>query len=441
MTADSSPDWFDEAKLGIFIHWTAAAIPAFAPTRPIDLGDPELEWEAMIRDQPYAEQYVNTMLVPGSATARFHEEHYPGVPFDRFVEEFRDGLSAWDPEPWAELFERAGAKYVVLVTKHFDGFALWPTDAENPNRANWHAERDVVGELARAVRARGLKFGVYYCGGLDYSFGGFPFFTKQEMIDATPQSEDYARYADAQWRELIDRYEPSILWNDMDYPATGDASSIVEHYRDVVPDGVVNDRFELWEPRELPRDFVTLEYRTDYSTAPADQAWESCRGVGASFGFNREESDSDYTPADELLEEFLEIVAHGGNLLLNVGPTASGDVPWSQAQRLLQIGWWLRRNGEAVYGTKRWSTPRVTMPDGRAVRFTHRPGAVYALLSGVSTADVELPLEVPPGSEVTLLGSNAELTWSVGGGSTRIQLSDPPAQPVIALRLASPSFK
>src|SRR5690606_3899629 len=112
--------------------------------------------------------------IPGSPTARHHAEHYGDAPYEDFRHEFEAGLADWDPEEWADRFAATGAGYVVLVTKHHDGYLLWPSEVENPHRPGWHAPRDIVGDLADAVRARGMRFGVYYSTGLDWTFDDLP---------------------------------------------------------------------------------------------------------------------------------------------------------------------------------------------------------------------------------------------------------------------------
>src|SRR4051794_38724408 len=207
------PAWFDDAKLGIFVHWTAASVPAFAPLTddPFSLAE-VYGWEHAMAHSPYVEWYQNSLSIEGSPVAEHHKAVYGDLPYDAFVATFLAGLSGWQPDPWAELFASAGAKYVVLVTKHHDGVLLWPSETTNPSHGtSWQAGRDVVGELAGAVRDRGMRFGTYYSGGLDWTFGGLPMSDFHRMFAAIPQDDDYVRYADAHWHELIERYEPCVL--------------------------------------------------------------------------------------------------------------------------------------------------------------------------------------------------------------------------------------
>lgn len=432
------PEWFDAAKLGIFIHWTAAAIPGYGALRHPELGA-NADWETFFRDNPYAEWYQNSIAIPGSPAAVRHAERYGERPFDEFVAQFRAGIRSWDPEPWADLFARAGARYVVLVTKHADGFALWPTGQHHPHKPEWHAPRDVVGELAAAVRARGMRFGTYYMSGVDWSFGGLPITDMASLLAATPTTEEFAAYVYAQWHELIDRYEPSLLWNDMGSPPGLDVTSLFDHYLRRVPDGVINNRFDLVRQStgDLDCDFLTPEYSTE---APAGRKWEACRGMGTSFGFNREETDATYTPAAELIRTLVDVVARGGNLLLNVGPTGAGDIPWAQANRLLSIGRWLEDNGHAIYATRPWVRASGTTADGLEVRYTATDDAVYALVLGAPTGDcVELDVGVDRDAMVATPSTGAwrSRPWTETPRGIRIDLAEPfDERPAVAFRLS-----
>jgi alpha-L-fucosidase len=432
------PPWFDDAKLGIFVHWTPASVPAFAPVSesPFDLAASG-GWAEAMRCSPYSEWYQNTAAVEGSPTQAHHREHHGDRPYDDFVAEFLGAHDGWRPEQWADLFERAGAGYVVLVTKHHDGVLLWPSATPNPHKPRWASERDLVGDLADAVRDRGLRFGTYYSGGLDWSFEGLPITDLASMFAAIPQSEEYRAYADAHWHELIDRYRPDVLWNDIGYPAGADLEALFERYYAAVPDGVVNNRFDWIAQSSGARhcDFITPEYSTK---GDPDRKWEATRGIGASFGYNREEPDSSYLDPDELVRMFVDVVARGGNLLLNVGPTAAGDIPWIQAQRLLALGWWLRTNGPAIYGTRPWVRSDGTTAEGHEVRFTAGDGALHVIVQGTpSSAEVEvLDLAVHPDATVELLGHDGPLRWSAAGTGVRIELPGRPAPvPAVVLRI------
>ena len=220
LRAHEVPGWWRAAKLGIFVHWTPASVAGFAPAH----GDYGELLTSGRRDafsySPYTEWYQNSLRFPGSPVARHHAEAWGDRPYEAFVTDFEAGLSTWDPEAWARAFADTGAGYVVLVAKHHDGWCLWPSAIENPHKPGWHSSRDLVGELAAAVRDAGMRFGVYYSGGLDWTFCDTPMGSMGSMVQAIPRG-DYPAYAEAQVRELIERYEPSVLWNDIAWPAPG----------------------------------------------------------------------------------------------------------------------------------------------------------------------------------------------------------------------------
>ena len=444
MPARPLPAWFDDSKFGIFVHWTPASVPAFAPVGP----DPftaaaQHGWEHALANNPYVEWYQNSLAIDGSPVQRHHREHYGDASYDEFIPQFVSAHSGWRPDAWADLFAAAGARYVVFVTKHHDGFVLWPSAVEG-RRPDWHARRDLVGELAGEVRDRGLRFGVYYSGGLDWTFGGLPITDFPSMLAAIPQSDAYTEYVDAHWRDLIARYDPSILWNDIGSPAALDLDGLFEHFYERVPDGVVNNRFDILgvAAGTVHADFVTPEY-----TIAADAhgpKWEATRGIGTSFGFNRAEAEDHYTSARDLVHLLVEAVARGGNLLLNVGPNADGSIPWVQATRLVSIGWWLERNGEAIYGTVPCAVPARTNRDGVEVRFTSRGDDWYAIvLDPPAATRVHVPAVRPPEhATVSLLGDRSARTWAPAAGDGDGIIVELPAgpspTPALALRI-SPS--
>jgi alpha-L-fucosidase len=442
-----TPAWFDEAKLGCFVHWNPATIPAFAPLTSVAEEDFEKEGATgakMLRRLPYAEMYQNTMAIEGSPTSRYHEANYGDAPYDDFVARFRDEMiPGWSPEPLADLIAAAGARYAVLFTMTEDGFLMWPSETPNPVKGEgWQSRRDVVGELGEAVRARGVRYGVAYSGGMDWTFADLPLRSWQQLFDARPQSEDYIRYADAHWLELIERYRPDVLWNDYSYPRGADVAALFDRYLELVPEGVVNNRWgpeiEVMERSEPFCDFITPEYSVE---GTPELKWEACRGLGTSFGFNREESAETYMSSTELIHLFVDVVARGGNLLINVGPTATGIVPFEQAARLLDLGWWLRVNGEAIYSTRPWERHDGISGEGTPIRFTRTEEALYAIVLGTpSAAEVEIDVRLEPGASVSLLGPGRPLEHRDSPAGTRVRLPErPDPQPAFSLRISPPT--
>lgn len=443
------PAWFSDAKLGIFIHWGIFSVPAFAPRgrtiAEIMRARPDDGWAHL----PYTEWYPNSILFPDSEAARHHAAVHGGKPYAAFRADFDRAAEAFDAGAWADLFAEAGARYAVFVTKHHDGYCLWPTDVPNPHRPGWHSARDFVGELAGAVRARGLTFGTYYSGGLDWTFRHEPIATFGDLMACVPFEDDYRAYALAQYRELIERYDADVLWNDIAYPDAEDRDRLFEHFRATRPEGVVNDRWMASRPaferlREpgpraevdamikarraeghddlMPPDGGIGDYRTpEYSDRLefGERAWEACRGMDMSFGFNAGARPEDYLSADELIASFVEIVAHGGNLLLNMGPRADGSVPEVQQTLLRALGAWLRVNGAAIYGTRRTQAATGVASDGTPYRTTGSDGAINVFfMAGPKASSLVLPTLAGASSAVRLDGGGCDLTGTDPVGIT-----------------------
>lgn len=330
---DSLPTWAEEASLGIFIHWGAYSVPAWAePTGALGTV-PDHAW---FTHNAYAEWYANTIRIPGSPAAQHHTDVHGGRPYAEFLEQWR--AESYDPADWARLFRSAGADYVIPVTKHHDGICLW--DAPGARMLTTVAagpRRDLLDPLARSTREAGMRFGVYYSGGLDWAFAEHPPITRDVDLDRNrPIGADYAAYATAQVTDLIDRYHPSVLWNDINWPDAGkedgSLNRLLTHYREVVPDGIVNDRWgaPVW-------DYRTSEYAHDAANE-AGRHWEHTRGLGFSFGFNQIEDAALTLSPRELAQLYADIVSRGGRLLLNVGPDAAGRIPAVQRRALEGVG-------------------------------------------------------------------------------------------------------
>lgn len=364
------PPWFREAGLGIFIHWGLFAVPAFAPVPEPGQSLPDLLREDprhMGERIPYSEWYLNALAIPGSPTARHHRAVWNDAPYEDFQPRFEAGLDGWDPAVWADLFAASGAGYVVLVAKHHDGYCLWPTEVRHPNRPGWHSRRDIVGELAAAVRERGLRFGVYYSTGLDWSVHHLPI---REIVDSPaciPRSADYLRYMSEQLDELVLRYSPSVVWADIGTPPGFDVAAFKARLLRRVPDAVINDRWDAPIPgsgnalgrwllnrtfgyfaarasadqpfypgRHPLADFRTPEF--SWPNEPVDFVWETTRGMGCGFGHNAAETEAHRLDPDALVTLYREVRSAGGNMLLNVGPLADGSLAEAEVSRLRHLG-------------------------------------------------------------------------------------------------------
>jgi alpha-L-fucosidase len=452
------PAWFGDAKFGIMIHWSLFSVPGYAPVPEADFAQMQKRYGMgyTLRHTPYAEWYQNSLRIAGSSTQEFHREHFgQGFPYEDFRIAFEAGSDELDPARWAGFFEQIHAKYVVLVTKHHDGYQLWPSSVPNPAAPGYFSRRDLVGELTAAVRARGLRMGLYYSGLLDWTFTSQPLASMYDMLLQYHVPAVQREYLIGQWKELIDRYAPDILWNDIGYPDQSRVDDLFRYYYGAVPDGVVNDR---WFQHSFPgfilrsglmkrlvahiertansedagsvhkakfhHDYTTPEYFA-HAEVPAKK-WESVRGIGKSFGYNRMETEGDHLTGPELIWLLADVVSKNGNLLVNVGPLPDGRIPACQKAPLAALGEWLGVNGEAIFATRPWTKPSAETASGAQVRFTQTSEAVYVIVqghTGSSALSLALPGPLPKG-ELRLLGPGATLPWRLDAGTLQVELPE-----------------
>jgi alpha-L-fucosidase len=412
------PDWYAGAKLGIFIHWGLYSVPGWAP---LNHPDHDFRSSDYIKYNPYAEWYLNVLRIPGSPTEAYHREHYGDAGYYDFAPEFNRESKKWNPDAMAAIFQAAGARYVVLTSKHHEGFTLWPSTTPNPNPSlkpsQLHAERDIVGDLTQAVRVHGLKMGLYYSGGYDWTFNTGPIETATDYQAVKPETEAYGKYANAQIHELIARYKPSLLWNDIDWPKTGGALGVEADYYNAVPDGVIDDRFGIKHS-----DFTSPEYAKLDKISP--KKWEECRGLGRSFGYNRAEGEAETIAPADLIALLVDIVSKNGNLLLDVGPEADGTIPPVQMERLKALGVWLKQNGEAIYDTTPWTQAEGKSTEGDDLRYTRNGDDLYITVLGKPKAQTITVPDLPAkqGIAITQLGDKNELSAKVQTNGMRIVL-------------------
>jgi alpha-L-fucosidase len=355
----------------------------------------------------------------------------------------------WDPNAWADLFARTGAKYIVLTTKHHSGYTLWPSaEAERTYGVNYNPvkvgpHRDLVGDLAGAVRDRNIKVGLYYS-----------LYEWYHPLWQSDKDRFVAEHFFPQFKDLVTRYRPDLLWADGEWDLPWEqwrSPELLAWFFNHAPnekDLVINDRWGKGV-RHKHGGF----YTTEYGSGLDDDAhsWEENRGMGHSYGYNRAENAEDYRSAQELILMLIDVVSRGGNLCLDIGPRADGTIPVVMQERLLAIGAWLDTNGEAIYGTRMWKAPcqwsagevpklkrgeymskfdileqTVAPPPGQArkeVLFTFKDGNLYAIAPKWPGKELQLK-DVRAGSSttVTFLATGAVLPWWTSGNDLIVTL-------------------
>ena len=442
--ARPTPTWWTDAKFGIFIHWGVYSVPAFAPK-----GE-------------YAEWYWERLRAPGDPasakdqdirrqTRAFHERVYGnGVDYADFAPHFRAEM--FDAKQWATTLARSGAKYVVLVSKHHDGFALWPSkEADASWGRPWNSvavgpRRDLVGELTAAVRREKLEMGFY--------FSLYEWFNPLWLAGDTDAYVN--RHLFPQFKDLVTRYSPSVIFSDGEWSLPSQKWHAPELLAWLFNDSpvaqrvVVNDRWG-GESRHRHGGYYTTEYGA--GLPGATHAWEENRGIGHSYGYNRNEDLADYATGQRLLLTLLDTVSRGGNLLLNIGPTADGRIPVEMQERLAYLGAWLQHNGEAVYGTRvfrdgaQWTAGRkqevdtstnyrakydveklTLSPDAgdarKEILFTRKGQVLYAILPRYPRGTLTVRnVRAAGNARVTLLGSpHSRLEWRQQGADLVISV-------------------
>ena len=340
-------------------------MPAYAP-HTYELGEVDSkEWFA---NNPYAEWYYNSINIGKGSTYEHHIQKYgKDFKYEDFIPMWK--AENWNPEEWAKIFKEAGAEYVVLTTKHHDGFCLFPSKYTHFNSLEMGPKRDITSELTKAVRDEGMRMGLYYSGLIDWHFANDPIFEDDDMYATASPTFAYADYSYNQMNELVDHYAPSVFWNDIGWPKQSEYMMpyFFAHYYNHVPEGVVNDRFN-----KLYHDFLTKEYKS--GSANRNEKWEMCRGMGFSFGYNANEGDDQLISVKDLISLLVATVANNGNLLLNIGPRADGTIPEEQVRRLKILGSWLKVNHDGIYGTRCSKCVSELLDNGIELHYTEKDG-------------------------------------------------------------------
>jgi len=444
-----TPAWFSDAKFGIFIHWGTYSVPAYAPVLPGKLAYSEWYWHAMTEGK-------NNPKANGVETGTwdFHQKVFGAdYVYQNFAPQFKAEL--FDPDHWAEVFQHSGAKYVVLTSKHHEGFALWPSKEASAtwgrpwNSVETGPHRDLLGDLTDAVRNKGLRMGIYY--------SLYEWYNPLWLYDKPRYVREHML---PQFKDVVTRYKPSIIFSDGEWEMPSadwhspELLAWLFNESPVKDEVVIDDRLGK-DTRHKHGGYWTTEYTAGMSGI--NHPWEESRGMGVSYGYNRAEDLSIYHTGRELVTILVDTVSRGGNLLLDIGPGADGTIPVIMEERLTQIGDWLKINGEAIYGTKPWKTaqqwsagevPKVeynkeysTPYDvtkltekseaGKAsieAFFTTKGSDLYAILPHWSSSSNLMLKDVTGVKSVSLLGSAAPLKFKASKVGVTVALPDLPEQ-------------
>ena len=446
----SVPEWYLDAKFGIFIHWGVYSVPAFGN-----------EW------------YARRMYLEGSPEFEHHVKTFgPHTEFGYkdFIPKFT--MEKYDPAAWAELFEKSGAKYVVPVAEHHDGFALYDTDLSEWCATKMGPKRDILGDLAEEVRQRGMIFGVSSHRAEHWWFmdGGRKFDSDVQdpaydglygpAVTASPEEHGTDEWRSDDWKprpngkflddwlarcnELVDKYQPQVFWFDWWIH-----QAVFEPYLQKFTAYYYNRGLEWnkgvavnYKHHAYPDGTGVYDIERGQLDSMGDLFWQNDTSVSKnSWGYVE---NQDYKSTGHLVRDLIDIVSKNGCLLLNIGPRPDGTIPETEQQMLLEIGEWLAINGEAIYGTRPWevfgegpteiasgyfSDNERTDFTAQDFRFTRNGDTVYAIcmkpsngLITITSMKTGSPIHADHIAEVSMLGEHGSLNWSQDDVGLKIEM-------------------
>lgn len=400
------PEWFDRAKIGIFVHWGVYSVPSFGS-----------EW-FWLHFHSNDQRYLKFM----------HQNYRPSFTYAEFANDFTAEL--FNATEWANIFKESGARYVVLTSKHHEGYTLWPSKYS----FNWNAKdvgpnRDLVGELSLAVRNASLVFGLYHS-----LFEWFnPLYLRDKANNFT--TNDFVQFKVLpEMKELVQTYRPFVFWSDGEWEAadtywnSGEFLAWLYNESPVKDQVVVNDR---WGKDTLCKHggYFTCQDRYNPGVLQEHKFENALTLDKYSWGYRREAKLDDYLTIEELITNLVQTVSCGGNVLINVGPTKYGKLMPIFEERLRQLGQWLKVNGEAIYDSRPWTSQQ----DSRTsfVWYTKQSEYVYAIsLEYPSNGNLILgDLNYANVQNIQLLGSEQTIKFNRNELNNGTRILFPPLTP------------
>ena len=399
-------EWWRDATFGMFIHWGVYSVPAGV---------------------------YNEEQIPGIGEWIMNSAHIPVAEYEKFARKFNP--VKYDADEWVRIARDAGMKYIVITSKHHDGFSLWDSEVSDYDVIDFApVKRDLLSELKEACDKYGIHLGFYHSimdwHHPDAQAPHYPDYNTSEK--SNPNFDSYVQnYLKPQVKELIVRYDPDILWFDGEWIPEWTHAHGLDMYqfvRGLKPEILVNNRVDKGrmgmqgmnkQDQKYAGDFGTPEQEILEGTSSLD--WESCMTMNDTWGFKS--FDENWKSAETLIHNLIDITAKGGNYLLNIGPDAEGLIPQASRDRLTEIGDWLKINGEAIYNTKRYKPFR----EGETIYYTRSKDNrfVYVIRTTWPGERLEL-MHVSPkeGSEIFLKGFEIPLNWNIEGDVTIIEIPE-----------------
>jgi len=388
--------WWRDARFGMFIHWGAYAVPA-----------------GVYKDQE----------IQGIGEWIMKHGQVPISEYEEFARQFNP--VKFDAEEWVRIAKNAGMKYIVITSKHHDGFSLWDSKVSDYNIVDYAPYgKDVLQALSEACQKEGIVLGFYHSI-MDWHHpdAQSQSYLESDSLIHTNGNPDFPRYLEEymkpQVKELIDNFDPAILWFDGEWTQEfthEQGQDLYQYVRSLKPDILINNRVDTGrkgmqgmnqEGEDYAGDFGTPEQEILEGTSVFD--WESCMTMNDTWGFKA--NDDNWKSTSLLIHNLIDVTAKGGNYLLNVGPTAEGEIPLPSVERLEQMGKWLTTNGEAIYGTEKLANSYM---EGDKIRYTKKKGEpVYYAMTLEKPAGSIVFNNVKPkeGSSIYLLGHEEPLEW------------------------------